>query len=66
MMQYTGNHSFKSCADLIIFEIKPYWIELNWIDLQALTLVGPPRQDPVLEPLAVQHLDNQLYIMNLI
>ena len=31
-------------------------------DLQALTLVGPTRENPVLDPLAVQHLDNLLYI----
>ena len=31
-------------------------------DLQALTLVGPTKQEPVLDPLAVLHLDKRLYI----
>ena len=31
-------------------------------DLQALTLVGPTRENIVLDPLAVQHPNNQLYI----
>ena len=31
-------------------------------DLQALTLVGPTQNNPVLDPLAVLHLDNWLYI----
>ena len=37
---------------------------ISWImlDFQALTLVGPTREDPVLDPLAVLHLDNRLYM----
>ena len=35
---------------------------VNRKDLRALTLVGPTRNNQVLEPLAVLHLDNQLYI----
>ena len=31
-------------------------------DLPALTLVGPTRNNPVLDPLAVLHLNNHLYI----
>ena len=31
-------------------------------DLRALTLVGPTRENPVLNPLAVLHLDNCLYM----
>ena len=31
-------------------------------DLQALTLVGPTRENLLLEPLAVLHLDNQILI----
>ena len=31
--------------------------------LEALTLVGPTRDNPVLDPLAVLHLDNQLFIL---
>ena len=34
----------------------------NKTDLLALTLVGPTRNNPVLDPLAVLQLDNQLYI----
>ena len=34
------------------------------IDLLALTLVRPTGKNPVLEPLAVLHLDNQLYILS--
>ena len=33
---------------------------MNRKDLQALTLDGPTRDNIVLDPLAVQHLDNQL------
>ena len=36
----------------------------NRKDLQASTLVGLTRENPVLDPLAVVHLDNQLYILN--
>ena len=32
-------------------------------DLQALTSVGP-REDPVLDPLAVLHLNNRLYFVS--
>ena len=35
---------------------------LNRKDLRALTLVGPTRDNPVLDPLAVLHLYNQLFI----
>ena len=35
---------------------------MNKKDLQALTLVGPPRDNPELDPLAVLHLDNWLYM----
>ena len=31
-------------------------------NLEALTLVGPTRQDAVLDPLVVLHLNNQLYM----
>ena len=31
-------------------------------DLQAFTLVGPPRDNPEPDPLAAVHLDNRLYI----
>ena len=31
-------------------------------DLQTFTLVGPTRDNLVLDPLAVQHLNNGLYI----
>ena len=34
-------------------------------DLRTLTLVGPTRDNPVLDPLAVLHLDNQLYMFNI-
>ena len=33
---------------------------LNIIDLWDLTLVGPTRNNPVLDPLATLNLDNQL------
>ena len=33
---------------------------MNIKDLQALTLVGPTREDLILDPLGVLHLDNQL------
>ena len=32
---------------------------MNRKDLRALTLVGPTRNNPVLDPLAELHLDNQ-------
>ena len=31
-------------------------------DLRALTLVGPTRENLVPDPLAVQHLDNRVYL----
>ena len=37
---------------------------MNRIDLQALTLVGLTATRPVLDPLAIIHLDNRLYIIN--
>ena len=39
-------------------------IQANRKDLQALTLVGPTRENPVLDPLAVLHLDNWLCMKN--
>ena len=33
---------------------------MNRKDLQDLTLVGPPRDNPEPDPLAVLHLNNQL------
>ena len=35
---------------------------MNRKDLRALTLVGPPWDNPEIASLAVLHLDNQLYI----
>ena len=35
---------------------------VNRKDLRALTLVGPTRDNPEPDPLAVLHLDNRLYI----
>ena len=37
---------------------------MNKIDLQALTLAGPLRHKPVLDPLAVHLLENRLSIYN--
>ena len=34
----------------------------NWKELPALTLAGPTRDNPVLDPIAVQHLNNWLHI----
>ena len=34
---------------------------VNRKDLQALTLVGPPRDNPEQDPLAILHLENRLY-----
>ena len=39
-------------------------IVVNKTDLRALTLAGPTRKNPVQDPLAVLHLDNQLHIIN--
>ena len=44
-----------------IFFISSYAAQTNIKDLQALTLVGPTRENLVLDPLAIQHLDNQLF-----
>ena len=38
---------------------------MNKKDLQALTLVGLTRENPASDPLHVQHIDNQLYIIQL-
>ena len=35
---------------------------VNSKDLQALTLVGPRRENQVLDPLAIQHLNNGLFM----
>ena len=35
---------------------------MNKIDLRALTLMGPLRHKPVLDPLVVHFLKNQLYM----
>ena len=35
-------------------------------DLPDLTLVGPTREDPVLDPLVVLDLDDRLYIISLL
>ena len=49
-------------------QIWKLWCRIRWEpsgnkkDLQASTLVGLMRENPVLKPLAVLHLDNQLYI----
>ena len=42
--------------NVIIFNSKGTFIERK--DLRALTLVGPPKDKPELEPLAVLHLYN--------
>ena len=39
---------------------------VNKKDLQALTLVRPPRDSQELDPLAVKHLDNRLTIYHII
>ena len=51
----------------IIYRQSPSQLEiifsrLRQIYLQALTLVGPTVTRPVLDPLAVINIDNQLYI----
>ena len=38
---------------------------MNRKDLCVLTLVGPPRDNPELDPLAVLHLDNRLYMFQI-
>ena len=46
---------------LLLVKLLAYSVILtsgNKIDLRALTLVGPTGTSPVLDPLAVQHLDN--------
>ena len=35
---------------------------MNKTNLRDLTLVGPTRQDPVLDPQAVLHLNKQLFL----
>ena len=39
---------------------------MNRKDLQALTLVGPTRDNQYPDPLAVLHLDNQLYMQGFV
>ena len=46
----------------MFFIIKQGNLSVNRKDLQALTLMGPTRENLVLDSLAVQHLHNQLYI----
>ena len=38
----------------------PWELSVNRKDLRALILVGPTRDNPVPDPLAVLHLDNRL------
>ena len=47
---------------LVIFNAKELSVNRN--DLQAATLVGQNWENPVLDPLAVQQLNNQLYIIH--
>ena len=47
---------FLKCA--FVIQINKRELLVNKTDLQALTLVGPTRQDPVLDPLPVLHLAN--------
>ena len=47
---------------LVIFNAKELSVNRN--DLQAATLVGQNRENPVLDPLAVQQLNNELYIIH--
>ena len=37
---------------------------LNIKELRALTLVGPTQNNPVSDPLAVLHFDNQLFMFS--
>ena len=55
----------KQCMNCIkqVFFISTSGIPpVNGIDLQALSLVGPTVTRPVLDPLAVMHLNNQLFM----
>ena len=59
MYVYVGNRHIHSCC-VIIFYIRELLV--NRKDWQALALVGLNLENPVLGPLAVQHLNNWLYI----
>ena len=59
----TSNGAIKTtCIGNILFSTLRE-LSVNWKDLQALTLVGPTRDNLVLDPLAVLHLKNWLYII---
>ena len=47
-----------------IYDNKDFLV--NRKDFQALTLVGTTRNNPILDPLAVIHLDNLPYIYNIL
>ena len=38
------------------------WVQNVHMVYRALTLVGPPTDNPELQPLAVLHIDNQLFM----
>ena len=53
------------CQKVIIHSFIQRNFSVNKKDLQALTLVGLTRENPASDPLHVQHIDNQLYIIQL-
>ena len=55
-------HKLNPQKNYFIFSIHGN-VSVNGKDLLALTLVEPIREDPVSDSLAVQHLDNQQYIL---
>ena len=55
--------NFKSAKIIVqtLFQAtKKLLVNKTDLQVQALTLLGPTRQEPVLDPLDVLHLDNQL------
>ena len=45
--------------------VSNFWFGFK-IDLPPITIAGPTRHKPELDPLAVHHLENRLYIFNTI
>ena len=57
-----NNHTSGFSEDFLLLMFRCLLYSLNWKDLQATTLVGLTRQNPEPDPLALQHLNNPLYI----
>ena len=59
---YINKNDLSRSINQVLFIFNVRELSVNRNDLQASTLVGMKWKNPVLDPLTVQHLDNQLCI----